>query len=173
MSGHNDAEFLNSRAWFALKGFAADWSTALVDLLRSDAPIYPELRQELATAIEGETVDGTKLRLSGQKLNRDRFVGMASRDEYMKIGAWIKEVGLSRSKAVEAASKQFNASIEKCDAALVYYDRVTAWLEGPHASQFNRAFQLVRDADRRRKTLITLFHEHDRTGEPLDRAASD
>jgi len=126
----NDTE-LNRRAFFALRGFSADWSKDLIALLRSSEPIHPVVRETLADALESGTPDGTRLELTGNKKNADLFKGIDSRYKWMEIGEFIEDLikgGKKKKDALPVAVDKFAASREKCDAALTYYRRTKRWL---------------------------------------------
>ncbi|MFB0613889.1 hypothetical protein [Aurantiacibacter poecillastricola] len=121
----------NRRAFFALRGFTADWRKDLVSLLRSEEPIHPAVREVMAEAIESETVDGTHLDLIGGGENIDRFRAVAAREKWVEIGEWVDvriAEGMKRKDALPLAEAEFGASYEKCRDALTYSRRCRAYV---------------------------------------------
>jgi hypothetical protein len=122
----------NIRALMALRGVGHDWRVEVLTLLESRFPIHQMLRDELAKLIRGDDPSGMKLILSGHKKARDASVGAVVRSEYMVIGSWIEERisgGDTRVNALDTAAKEFASSVERCDEALMYYQRARRWLD--------------------------------------------
>lgn len=125
-----DALTLNIRAMLALRGVGKEWRTDILALLDSDMPIDRMFRDELAKVIRGES--GIKLTLTGHKPARDASVGAIVRFEYMEIGRWVEMAignGDTRDQALGKAASTFCSSREKCDEALMYYQKATRWLD--------------------------------------------
>lgn len=123
---------LNIRAMVALRGVGKDWRADILALLESDAPIERMFRAQLAKAIRGDDPSGIKLTMRGHKKARDASVGAIVRFEYMELGRWIEariSSGQARHSSLSAAAAQFNASVESCEEALIYYQRASRWLE--------------------------------------------
>ncbi|MEP0192038.1 MAG: hypothetical protein ABJP70_00220 [Erythrobacter sp.] len=147
---------LNRQAFFALKNFSTDWRRDLVALLRSDDPIHPVVREVMAQAVEGETIDGTRLVLSGGGANADLRKGLEKRKRDLKVGAYMEALiaeGSTRETATEAASETFCVSFETCRAALTYSRNCEAWVE----HSFNGQSKQLLD----RASLRSLFHHND------------
>ena len=174
-----DQDAREVRAYLALQGASGaagkigDWRNDLTAVLRSSAPLSSEFREALASAIDGDLNGlglGFRLELvanNGEKKRRqDQFSGVLTRSEWMGIGQSMADQiasGSSRANAIASASNTFAASREKCDAALVYFTRVTRWLA------------TIPNGDRELGTvlsdesLIHLFHGNDAAGRPMDR----
>ena len=128
-----NADDLNKRAFFALKGYSLDWAADLIALLRSNVDIDPIIRETLADAIGGGNVDGTTLSLSGNKPNRYLKAAHAARKSWRKIAAWVAQKqseGVKYEKAIEAAALEFRVSEKKCEAAVTYTNDYAAWAVG-------------------------------------------
>lgn len=152
---------LTRKAFFALRGFSRDWSGDLIRFLRSDEPMTREIREEMASALDAGTIDGTRLALSGGKQNADRARGIHSRREALAIGRFVRSErsqGLTRSAALERAADKFGASKEKCDQAHIYADRIDRWLTLQTLWPENET-----------SAAEAWFHERDRLGEPPDK----
>jgi len=176
---NRDHQELELRAYLALQGVSGaagkvgDWRNDVAAALRSNSPLSPEFREALATAIEGDLNGlglGFRLELvanHGEKKRRqDRYGGMIVRGEWMSIGQWMADKiasGSSRADAIASASDTFAASREKCDAALVYFTRVTRWLTTIRHGD-SELGKVMDD-----KSLISLFHSNDAAGRPMDR----
>lgn len=144
----DDALTLNIRATQALRGVTENWQADVLALLESDAPIEPMFRKELAEVIarsrDGEPA-GIKLKLEGHKAEKDISVGAKIRYQYMEIGEWIVDrisEGDKRHDALKNAADKFHSSVQKCDAALTYYQKAKRWidcaLETPLGSEMPR-----------------------------------
>jgi hypothetical protein len=148
-------------------GRLGDWRADLANVLRSDEPLSPEFREALAKAIEGN-LHGFQLVLTAggslKKARQDHFDGVLVRLRWMEIGKWMRDritAGATRNSAKEAAATEFGASSQKCDAALVYFDRVEAWLKSATQSDLGAMMGET--------SLLALFHSRDASGWPLDR----
>lgn len=182
---------LELRAYLALQGAAGsagsegDWRDDVTAALRSSAPLSSEFREALASAIDGRMSKleySFRLELkanSGEKKRRqDQFAGILSRRKWMEIGQWVREkivAGSTRTKALDDARdhRKFASSRETCDAALIYYDRVMAWVGRLEQGEAWRGFTWAgfekiglcpEDA------LVSLFHANDSAGRPPDKA---
>jgi hypothetical protein len=170
---------LELRAYLALQGAsgaagkAGDWRNDVAEALRSNAPLSPEFREALASAIDGDLSGlrlGFRLELAAnhgkKKRLQDQFGGVIVRRDWMSIGQWIADKitsGSSRTDAVTSASDTFAASREKCDSAFVYFTRTTRWLATIRMGDSELAS--VMDDE----NLMSLFHVNDAAGKPMDR----
>ena len=114
---------LNLKAWSALEGASLDWAGDIAALLRSEHPIHPIVREQMADVLEGRSFAGTTLTLKGGKASRDFVAGIEARRDRARIGRWIEAriaSGQKRKDAILFASNEFAASVEKCGLALDY-----------------------------------------------------
>lgn len=98
-------DFLNVEAVFALHGQRADIKGTLISLLRSNAPIDPVVREELAQALETEDEGRIRLKIEGTGSGNKNNVGalIQKRREWLIVGGLIQELiesGIPRIKAV-------------------------------------------------------------------------
>ncbi|GEM_PF-5197319 len=94
-----DFDEMNRRAWFAMRhGFSRSVADDLIALLRSGADIAPEVREELAAALDGGTTSGVRLTVSGNLSgNHGKAAADAQRDA-LRVIAHI-EAQLHEAKA--------------------------------------------------------------------------
>ncbi len=102
---HDLHDFLNVEAVFALHGQRADIKNTLISLLRSNAPIDPVVREELAQALESEDEGRIRLKIEGTGSGKKNNAGalIQKRQEWLIIGGLVQELilsGVSRTKAV-------------------------------------------------------------------------
>lgn len=180
---------LELRAYLALQGASGtagskgDWRNDVTAALRSNAPLSPHFREALATAIDGDLSGfglGFRLELvadNGEKKRRqDVYGGAIVRREYMKVGGWMREqisLGSTRAKAVTDSGEYFGASPDKCDKALIYYDKAMAWVKKMEAGEtwngfswtgFEKIGVCPTDA------LLSIYHWNAANGHPPDAA---
>lgn len=151
-----NADNLNKRAYFALKGYSLDWSSDVVALLRSNVDIDPIVRQTLADAIGGGTVDGTTLTLSGNKPNRFLKAAYAARKSWRKIAAWVAQKqseGVKYEDAIEAAATKFRVSEKKCEAAVTYVNDYAVWSVG-------KTVNFATSPEQARAMLAAIYDDH-------------
>lgn len=159
---------LNIRATMALRGVGDDWKVDVLALLKSDVPIERLFRDELAKAILGDDPSGIKLTLSGHKIARDRSFGAEVRFKWMEIGVWIEDCisdGLTRHEALEAATKKFGSSYEKCEKALIYFQKVSRWLDSAQRTELGRGWS--------RDILESMYHARDAGSLVIDQLNHD
>lgn len=131
---NDEEEDLNRRAYLAMSRINPHVERRLVELLRSDVPIQRYVRNAIADALEGKNAnDRITLKVDDKTLGplgdfatkRDKF----HRD--MAIARFVAGLRpqLSREKALEAASNQFNESEALCDKALKKASDWAEWVE--------------------------------------------
>jgi hypothetical protein len=97
-----ESDELNRRAFLALRGFSRSIAGDLIALLRSSEPIAPEVRDELADALDAGTLGGVRLTASG---NADGANGAAAADAQraaLRVIAFIEDAKSSDSKMTDA-----------------------------------------------------------------------
>ena len=172
--GMSDQHYsLNERAFWALKGYALDSVDAVIELLRSDAPIHSATRETLAQALDGGTPENVKLNISGNAKIRRMADGLRARKDWMKIGAWITKKmgeGATQADAIAAAGQEFADSEEaqmdmkaekRCEAALKYFNDVNEFVNQNVSGNF---LNICLDQAQRRQALEDLYHQRPRNG---------
>ncbi len=165
---------LNKCAFWALKGYALDSVDAVIELLRSDAPIHSATREMLAQALDDGTAENVKLNISGNGKIRRMADGMRARKEWMQIGAWITEQiggGATQVYAIAKAGQEFADSEEakvdlkaekRCEAALKYFNDVSKWVNKKLGGSL---LNCILDQAQRRQFLEDLYHERHSKGD--------
>ena len=128
-----EQDALELRAYLALQKGSLDWRGDLVAALLSDAPLSPDFRQTLATAIAKRTASGTRLELSGSDKNHLYLKGTAVRREYRKIASLIFDEmsnGATYEIAVERAADKLTVGKKKCELAVTYLNDYKKWAVG-------------------------------------------
>lgn len=117
-----DCDELNRRAFFALRGHSQSVAGDLIALLRSGVPIAPEVREELAAALDGGTIDGVALIPTGNRDGNHSAAAAQAQRDALRIIAFIETLksqdpNLSDRNAWIAAAHELNKSEGKCKEA--------------------------------------------------------
>lgn len=167
-----EAEYSAYLALLGVKGEQAGDVSALVSYLRlcakTDQRPSPMLLSALADALENETTNGTRLRLAGSKVVRERVRGVKARIRWMEIGRWVEGMGNTRQDALEAAAVEFAVSYKAADKALDYYRRAMRWMVKSRETAIGRDFAQRFGVNERDAALILHFHQLDGQGAPPD-----
>lgn len=164
------ASVLNQRALRAAKGFEKEPEEALAELLRSDAPIYCNTRMAIADLFANG--DGIRAKIVGNASAKRHVVKLSALEEKLRIGRKLRELitsGYTREQAKEALKDMSGtprgASPSYADKAIIYADRVDAWLEPSARSPLRPSENIAQ----RQLRLEQMFHRMEALGLPLDR----
>lgn len=127
----SEIEALNNRAFGTFMGFSDNPKADLVALLRSGAPISETVRDQLANAIEGESIGGVSLELRGYQAQQRRLAGFDDRKEWLAFGEKIFPFinGKRSIEAFDLASEEFGQSESYCKKCFYYFKNCRDWVE--------------------------------------------
>lgn len=143
---------LNQAAFNALMGTSADWRADLVALLRSDVPIGPAVRSQLAEAIGGKSE--ITLNLSGHQETLKRMEGLEARRKWMRDGELAASYVAQHSKvddAFAAAADELGEDDPYWRRRYYYFKRCRDWMQ---SARREGKFYLTMDSDE----LETVWH---------------
>jgi hypothetical protein len=137
MSDEDLAEELNTHAYLAMSRLHRDVRAALAKLFRSGVPISQAVRDAIADAFEGKSVDDrVTFEVSNQKAGplgdyADR-IGKFQRD--MAIARFIQDRrdpphNMTLDDAAAEAEEHFGIGIKTCKAAVQKARKMEAWVE--------------------------------------------
>ena len=92
---------------------------------------------------------------------------MYARNQWWRIGKTIRKLiafGYSRTDAIAKGAGLYKSSIEKCDAAVVYHDRVLRWIQDFRSD--DAVYFDYKELDD--NSLALSFIDNDAHGTPLD-----
>lgn len=126
----SEVSTLNNRAFGALMGFSENPRADLVALLRSSAPISETVRDELADAIESQSIAGIRLKIEGHEAQKRRLSGIDNRKEWLMFGKEIYPFiqGKNSLEAYELAEKEFGESESYCKKCYYYFKNYQDWV---------------------------------------------
>tara|TARA_E500000305_G_C4022621_1_gene239813 strand:- start:438 stop:956 length:519 start_codon:yes stop_codon:yes gene_type:complete len=161
---------LNQRALRAAKGFEVEPEEALAALLRSEVPIEHNTRMAIADLFD--RCDGVQAKIVGNASAKRHIVKLLALQEKLRIGRELKRLiagGFTREHAKEAlkgmSGTPRGASPSYADKAIIYADRVDAWLElSVQAPVWPRE-----KVAQKQEQLELMFHRMEAMGSPLDR----
>lgn len=122
-----DGDELNQRAFYAIRhGFSRSVAGDLIALLRSGAEIAPEVREEIAAALDGGTAHGIRLTVSGNEHGSHGAEASDAQRDAMSIIAFIADTidahpKLSKTAAIKLAAER--GEIRKCESIYAEYWR--------------------------------------------------
>lgn len=107
-----DGDDLNRRAFYAIRhGFSRSVAGDLIALLRSGVEIAPEVREEIAAALDGGTAHGIRLTVSGNVHGSQGAEASDAQRDALSIIAFIADTiaahpELSESGAIKLAAER-------------------------------------------------------------------
>lgn len=126
----DEIEALNTRAFGALMGFSSNGKADLAALLRSDAPISPAVRDELAGAIEGGNSAGIAMDLRDHDPQKRRIEGLLVRRQWredgLKVAPFVKLAGVERGFAM--AAEKFGSGEDNWRKLYYYSKSCDEWV---------------------------------------------
>lgn len=112
-SDKTDPEWLNTEAFFALDGMRSLIADRLIALLRSNAPIDPIVREQLARALERRASDpGIRLEIHGTGSGNSDSAGamIEKRQDWLAIGRRIQNL-VNNGMTIDDAKREVKSIV--------------------------------------------------------------
>ena len=124
MNNADDADQANKRLMLALGGVDFDLTAALADLLRSEHPIHPVVREGLINALEGRGTGGINLKAQGMGKGSSPRAQMDKEKQRLAIGKAMHlniAGGMKYEDAAHDIDQRFGVQSSKAGNDLAFY----------------------------------------------------